>query len=184
MNCSPEERGRNNFPILQIGQDAVVPSGQDGVSDQVHGVFGGLAHFSTDLVNLVEDIHHHRKSRPCLGLPHQFGHQADVVEDHAPADPSEVREQAMFDRVVLRRIRRVVRHADLHPQSIGQALNVGLEQVGLAAFGIGRVTAATVAEKEQLFGVGIGLSTGSMFGVKSPSMCPDSSTNCNTSFIS
>ena len=55
----------------------------------------------------------------------------------------------MFDRVVLRRIRRVVRHPDLHPQGVDQPLKVGPEQVGLAILVIGGVAAAAVAEQQQ-----------------------------------
>src|SRR5215210_1020673 len=54
-----------------------------------------------------------------------------------------MREEAMLDRVVLRRIRRVVRHTNLDPDPIDQPLQVLLEQV-LA----GTVAAATVTQQQ------------------------------------
>ena len=54
---------------------------------------------------------------------------ATLLEDHPLTGTSQVAEQPVLDRVVLRAIRRVVRHPDLHPHPSDQPLQVLLEQV-------------------------------------------------------
>ena len=49
------------------------------------------------------------------------------VEDHTAARPGQVWEQAVLNRIVLRAVRRVMRHTDLDAQSVRQLLEVLFE---------------------------------------------------------
>ena len=70
--------------------------------------------------------------------------QFDRLKDDSLASARDVREDAVFDRVVLRAIRRVVSHSNLDPQSIGQTLQLCLEDVTVR-----RIAATAIGQNQQ-----------------------------------
>jgi len=75
----------------------------------------------------------------------------DGVEDHALTGSRDMSKHAMFDRIVLRAIRRIMGHAQLQSQAVGQSLQVFLEQVLRRT-----VASAAIAENQQTTGFRVG----------------------------
>ena len=67
---------------------------------------------------LVDHVHRDRQALAGRGLLHQVLDDLDRVEDHPLARPGHVREEPVLDRVVLRAVRRVVRHPHLQFQPV------------------------------------------------------------------
>src|SRR4051794_6881917 len=103
------------------------------------------------LVHLLEDTHLDLRARGRTGLRHVVPDRPQRPEDHPEARPGHMGEEPVLDRVVLRAVRRIVRHPDLEPQPIGQPLQLLLEDVPRGA-----VAPAAVAEHQQLRRTGIG----------------------------
>jgi hypothetical protein len=89
-----------------------------------------------------QDMNMHKGFQSRLGMSflHQFFDQLDVGEDHTLAGARDMRKQAMFNRVVLGTVRRVMGYADFNTDLVCQGLQVSFEQVMP-----GIVTATTIA---------------------------------------
>src|SRR5262245_5529940 len=137
------------LPDLHAGKDPVVPAGQDGVPDDADRFLGRVRQLPPGRVDLVHHVHHHRQARARPRLAHQRRDPVDARKDHPTAGAAQVREEPVFDRVVLRGIRRVVGQPHLEAQRIGQPLQVRPEQVLLAPRGVRRVAPSAVAQQQQ-----------------------------------
>lgn len=80
--------------------------------------------FPAGLVDFVEDVHGDAQASPSLRSFDQVLDQRHAVEDDAFAGPRHVREDAMFDRIVLGAIGRIMRDAQFETCAIGQRLQV------------------------------------------------------------
>ena len=89
----------------------------------------------------MEDINGRTQSLPCAGLGHLLLDQPEGREYHALTGEGHMREEAVFDRVVLRAPWRIVGHANLDLESIRQSLQMVLEDVATR-----RVASASVTQ--------------------------------------
>ena len=101
-------------------------------------VFGGL--FASRVV-AREDVHGRGQAGFCARPTHRFAHNLYRCQQQALASSSHVRKETMFDRIVLRAVRRIMSHANLAVDAVRQLLQLILEDVPS-----GCVTAATVAQ--------------------------------------
>jgi hypothetical protein len=128
---------------LGAGNSAIIPSWQEIIKNDLHGFLEFFSHFTSGLVKLVNNMH--KGLQPCLGMGffHQFLDQLDAGEHHALASARNMWKQAMFDRVVLGAIGRVMGDADFNADLVGQGLQVLFEQV---MSGIVTATAITLEQ--------------------------------------
>ena len=133
---------KNKFPILgQFGHGTVVPCGQVIIKENFHVVLESGGVFAPYLVHFVHVPHCHAQAGRRLCTCDELLRDVHRVEDHPLAGARDVRKHPVFDRIVLGTVWRIVGHADLQPQTIGQPLQVFFEQVVRGA-----VAAATVAK--------------------------------------
>jgi hypothetical protein len=133
------------FPIsVGLWHGAVVPFGQVIVEQDFHGLFEVVGVFAAGGVGLVKQIDGDSQSGAGLGAFDELFGDLDGVKDDALAGPGDVREDLMFDRIVLRAVGRIVGHAQFQLQTVGQPLQVFLEQVLRGA-----VAATAVAQDQQ-----------------------------------
>ena len=81
-----------------------------------------MGNFLARLVGFLDPIHGHSKSIAGVCLASELLDYVQGMEDDALSSSREVTEKAVFNRIVLRAIRRVVSHTDGHLQSIRQFL--------------------------------------------------------------
>jgi hypothetical protein len=103
---------------------------------------GGVC--TSGLVHLVHCPYRHTQAGRGLRTFDALPRDVHCVEDHPLAGAGDVREHAVFDRIVLGTVRWIVSHPNLQSQPIRQPLQVFLEQVLRGA-----VAAATVAQHQQ-----------------------------------
>src|SRR3990172_5157440 len=143
---------RNYFPSSSgFGDGSVVPLGQVVIEEDGHGFLEVVGVLATRGVDLFQQADGHAQASDGVRPGDELLSDVEGVEDDSLAGSGNVGEHAMFDRVVLRAIRRIVRYAQLQPQAIRQPLEVFLEQVLLGA-----VAPATIAQDQQAFGLGVG----------------------------
>ena len=106
-------------------------------------VFVSPARRTATLIEFVQDTHGDGESLVCLGLLHQSQHRMEGIKQHALTSSGDVAEQATFDRVALRAIRRGMRHADRYGKVVDHALAVLLEQMLVTT-----VTASAIAQEQ------------------------------------
>jgi hypothetical protein len=148
----PKDMVQNNFPISGgLGEGSVVPLREVVVEGDLHGGFvvGGV--LATGFIDLVEEAHGHFQAGGGFGTLDELLGDLDAVEDHALARAGDVREDAMFDRVVFRAVGRVVRDADLDADAVRQSLQILFEQILRRA-----VAASAVAFDHEAFGLRMG----------------------------
>ncbi len=125
---------RYNFPISAgFGEGAVIPFWQVGVEEDFHGLFEVLGTSTAGCVTLFQNVHRDTQARASLRSFDELPRNFHRVKNHPLAGPREMRKHAMLDRIVLRAVRRIVRHANFQPQTRGQPLQILLEQVLLRA---------------------------------------------------
>src|SRR6266851_3444926 len=73
----------------------------------------------------------------------QSQHRTEGIKQHALTSSGDGAEQAAFDRVEFRAIRRVMRHADRYCKVVDHALEVFLEQMLVTT-----VTASAIAQEQ------------------------------------
>src|SRR5258705_4470511 len=100
----------------------LVPYGQVIIKDDWHIVFEISVVFAPSVVHRIQEPYRHPKTgrgvRPFDELPRNVYR----MEDHPLAGPSDVREHAVFDRVMLGTVRWIVGHTNLQTQPIGEPL--------------------------------------------------------------
>ena len=126
---SGKDRGLNKLPIFLSWDRAryVVPERQDAVKSYAERFANEVRKFDARLIDAIEDIDEHAESSACRCLEHQRLDHCHAFEQDPLADPCEVRKQTMFDGIVLRAMRWIVRDADGQTREIGELLQSILE---------------------------------------------------------
>ena len=120
------------------------------VEDNAHVHFEVFCHFAPGLIDFLDDLHEHLQACAGFRFFDEFFDQSDAGENNALTGASYMREQAMFDGVVLGAIGRVVSNADFDPQLIRQFLEVFFEDVE-----VGVIAAPAIAQSQDCCGLGI-----------------------------
>ena len=115
-----------------------------------HVFFEVLGDLSTGFVGSPDDVHRCLQAGSRSSAAHQADDGVQRVEQQALAGAADVGEEAAFDRIVLRAVAGIVRHADLDTQFFDQMLQVLLEEVLRR-----RIAAAAIAQPEDRRGVGV-----------------------------
>ena|SRR3990172_4605325 len=125
-----KELARNYFPSSSgFGDGAVVPLRQVVVEEDGHGFLEVVGVRATGGVDLFQKADGHAQASDGFRSGDELLSDVESVEDDSLAGSGNVGEHAMFNRVVLRAVRRIVRYTQLQPQAIRQPLEVFLEQV-------------------------------------------------------
>ena len=122
---------------------SVVPFGKRTVSDDAAGFEEVCGDFAAGFEGSVQDGGRHRQPSLRVSAGDQVAHQFHRFKHHALAGASHMREDAMFDGIVLRTVRRVVSHSNLDAQTVGQVLQGFLEDVSVRGVAATRRRKAT-----------------------------------------
>jgi len=121
----------------------IVPLWEDRVKDDRHVLFEGFTYRPPSFIEFVQDPNCDREPLVRLGLLDSSQHRVQGIKQDTLTGSGDVAEQAAFDRIALRAIRRVVCHADRDCQVVDQALAVFLEPMRVTT-----VTATALAQQQ------------------------------------
>src|SRR6266404_3991694 len=136
-----KEPRRNNFPIS--GCRTVIPFGKKVVEKDTHGLLEAFGDFLSGSIDLVQNVDHDAESRGGFCRRHVVADLLDRLQNHSLASASDMGKQAMFDRIVLGGVRRIVSDADLQLHALREVLQRLLEYIARRT-----VAAAAVAQKQ------------------------------------
>ena len=118
-----KDRPLNYSLILGGGSDSsVVPLWQEFVKEDGHVVLEISGHFATGLIDAVNLIDRDREALAGLGLGDELRDQFTSRKDDALTGAGDMREEPVFNRVVLGAIGRIMSDADFNADFIDQRL--------------------------------------------------------------
>ena len=97
--------------------------------EDAHILFEIVNDLATSLIGFVNDMNECLQSGFSVSFFHQFFGQFDCGENDPLASSGNMREKAVFNRVVFGTVRRIMGDTDFDTDFVGQVLEVGFENV-------------------------------------------------------
>ena len=141
----PKDQKLNNFAHRGVSwQYPVIPLRERVIKDNPHLLFDMGSDFSTRCIDFVEKAHADFSTRFRGRFRHQVFDNVDARENHTLTGSRQMRKQAMLDRIVLRCVRRIVRHTNLQARLLRDLFEIRFEQIGARA-----VAPAPITQEQQ-----------------------------------